>query len=210
MPNNMPEFEDQLPELTLLGEDTDQYTKYKLYGTKIEGLYLFDRELYPDDRGSYQEGYRLDPFEKLLDRPITLRQNGNSVNHPYVLRGFHAEPQDKLITPYSGVIFAAIADIRPDSPTFGEYVSFQFDQRDKWKPKKLLFVANGLANSFMTLTEAEYVYHVTSTYKTSEGKRSVRWNDPDINVQWPAEPKLISKADQNNPLLRELFPEKFS
>ena len=56
----------------------------------------------------------------------------------------------------------------------------------------------------------EYFYAVTEVYKTSEGKRAIRWNDPDINIKWPEEPKIISDADANvHPFLRDVFPDKF-
>lgn len=200
-------------DLRLLEENTDPYTSFTLHGTAIDGLYLFQRRLYPDERGSYQELGRTEVFEKHIGRPVTPKQWALSYNKPHVLRGLHAEPQDKVITPWSGVIFTAIADIRPDSKTFGNHVTFTFDQRDPEKAKSTLFVANGLANSFMTLGEenAEYFYVVTSTYQTSEGKRAVRWNDPDLNIQWPNDPTIISADDANkHPYLRQLFPHKFT
>lgn len=207
------QLSDQFPPLTVLAENEDPYTAYTISETKIKGLLVFERKLYPDNRGSFQELGRTKPFEDVLGRSVDVRQWALSFNHPLVLRGLHAEPQDKMITVWSGVIFVAISDIRPDSETFGQYVTFTFDQRDREKPKKTLFVSNGLANSFMVLGEqdAEYFYAVSEGYTSSEGKRAIRWNDPDINIPWPQEPKILSEDDANkHPFLRDVFPEKFS
>jgi dTDP-4-dehydrorhamnose 3,5-epimerase len=204
---------DQLPELEVVKEVTDPYTAYKISKTRISGLFLFERKLYEDERGFYQELGRLEAIEEAVNKKFEIKQWALSYNLPGVLRGLHAEPQDKLITPITGQIFIAIADIRPDSPTFGKYVSFTFDQTNPMKPKKTLIVAEGLANSFLVLGDrpVEYLYAVTDTYQTSEGKKAIRWDDPDLAIKWPETPKIISDADRNDhKTLREMFPEKFT
>ncbi len=165
---------DMLPPLTLLAEDTGKYTEYKIWGTPIEGLLVWDRKRYNDIRGSVQELLKVDELSTVLGRELVIKQSMLSTNEHYgVFRGLHAEPMDKLVTPITGKVFIAIADIRPDSKTFGQYVSFIFDQTDHKKPRKTLVVSNGLANSFLTLTDEEvlYIYAATGSYKTSEGKK---------------------------------------
>ncbi len=195
-------------ELKIIVDDPE----YKIYGTKIKGLLIFERKLFADNRGFYQEFARTPAIEQVLGRPISIKQWALSYNNPGVLRGIHAEPQDKIVTPVTGKIFIAIADIRPDSETFGQYQSFTFDFTDPYTPKKSIVISNGLGNSFMTLGDqpVEYFYAVSEVYKGSEGKRAVAWNDPDLNIAWPQEPKIISDSDKNsNPTLREMFPDKF-
>lgn len=186
--------------------------EYKISGTKIEGLLVFERKLFKDDRGFYQEFARTPAIEQVLGRPLSIKQWALSYNNPGVLRGIHAEPQDKIITPMTGKIFIAIADLRPESETFGQHQTFTFDLSDPYTPKKTLIISNGLGNSFMTLGDqpVEYFYAVSEVYKGSAGKRSIKWNDPDLNITWPQEPKIISESDKNgNQSLREMFPEKF-
>jgi len=206
---------DILPPLKLLAEDKGAYTEYRIWGTEIEGLYLWDRKKYDDDRGSYQELYK-DELERVVGRKIDIHQTSLSRNKPRgVLRGLHGEPMDKLVTPLNGVVFIAVADIRPNSPTFGKYITFTLDQRDDEKNKKSIFVSSGLANSFLTIGDKDgemfnYLYQTTDAYKTSEGKRSVKWDDPDLNIPWPIEPTIMSRVDAaENKSLRSLFPQKF-
>lgn len=206
---------EQMPFMEIVVENTDQYTAYKISKTEIEGLFVFERRLYGpqegDERGFYQEFARTEALAEVLGYEPNVKQWALSYNYPGALRGLHAEPQDKFITLIRGSIFVAIADIRPESKTFGKTVTFLIDQSNPLKPRRTLIVSKGLANSFMTLGDepAEYFYAVTDTYKTSEGKRSIRWDDPDLNIEWPEGRKIISKADRENPSLRELYPDKF-
>lgn len=204
---------DIVPPLHLIAEDTGDYTKYKIWGTPIEGVIVWERHLYPDNRGYYQELSKADEIEKVIGRPLTIKQVSLSFNESKgVLRGIHAEPMDKLVTPLTGKVFIALADIRPSSPTFSKYVVFVFDLANHRKPKKTLVVSNGLGNSFLTLGDEEvmYLYQISEPYKTSEGKRSVKWDDPDLNIPWPIKPLIMSPVDASgNKSLRELFPEKF-
>ncbi|MCL4415946.1 MAG: dTDP-4-dehydrorhamnose 3,5-epimerase family protein [Actinobacteria bacterium] len=185
--------------------------EYKISKTKINGLLIFERKLFSDERGYYQEFARTPAIEEILGRPISIKQWALSYSLPGVLRGIHAEPQDKIVTPMTGKLFVAICDLREDSETFGQYQSFNFDLTDPYTPKKSIVISNGLGNSFMTLgnSPVEYFYAVSEVYKGSEGKRSILWNDQDLKINWPEDPKIISEADKNNPTLRELFPEKF-
>jgi|GEM_PF-258239 len=207
---------DVLPPLRLLAEDPGRYTSFKIWGTLIEGLLVWERTKYDDDRGSYQELSKVDEISRVLCRPVEVKQLSLSRNKPRgVLRGLHAEPIDKIVTPLNGRIFIAIADIRPDSPTFGRTVAFRLDHRDDAKPKRSIVVSSGLANSFLTIGEPDeptihYLYEISEPYRTSEGKRSVKWDDPDLAIPWPIRPEIMSPVDATgNPGLRELFPEKF-
>jgi len=186
--------------------------EYRISKTKIEGLLVFERKLFKDNRGFYQEFARTPAIEKILGRKLEVKQWALSYNNPGVLRGIHAEPQDKVVTPMSGKIFIAIADIRPESPTFGQYHSFNFDLTDPYTPRKTIIISNGLGNSFLTLGDSpvEYFYAVSETYNPNEQKRAVRWNDPDLAIKWPEEPKIMSDDDKSkHPFLKDLFPEKF-
>lgn len=203
-----------MPRLELVVENTDGPTEYKIWkSSEIEGIYVWDRKIYRDERGYYQELIKTEEIGKVLGRPLEIKQIGLSFNEPYgVLRGLHAEPMDKVVMLQSGKVFIAIADIRPDSPTFKKCVTFTLDQTDPRKCKKSIIICNGLANSFLTIgSEAvSYIYAVSEPYQTSDGKRSVKWDDPDINIPWPITPTIMSSVDASgNKSLRELFPEKF-
>lgn len=204
-------------ELTLRAKDDGVYTWHRIWEIDIPGVLVWDRKIYPDDRGSYQELSKLDPLAEVLGREITVKQLSLSRNKAKgVLRGLHAEPMDKIVTPIRGKVFIALADIRENSATFGKYVTFTIDAtevegEDVNEPKTSIVVPEGLGNSFMTCGEQEvwYLYQTSAEYKTSEGKRSVHWKDPDLGIPWPMEPVIISEADRKNPTLRDLFPGRF-
>lgn len=203
---------DVIPAVTLLDEDTGDYTAYRIYETKIKGLLLFERKYYADERGGFQEKFRVEPIEKFWGREINIKQSALSFNKPGVLRGIHAEQMDKLITLVKGEIFIAIVDLRTDSETFGEYVSFTINQTREGKMWRTICLPSGMGNSFLVLGDQDllYDYSVSGVYTTSEGKRAIVWNDPDINISWPEEPRIMSEADRKNQKLRDVFPDKIS
>lgn len=101
---------------------------------------------------------------------------------------------------------AAIADIRPDSPTFGEARTFMLGDPPHGERVRL-FISEGLANSFCTLGEqpVDYLYDVSDYWRPDVSKPSVAWDDPDLAVDWPLADPILSEADAANPTLRELF-----
>ena len=135
-------------------------------------------------------------------------QGNHARSQPGVLRGFHAEPWDKLVYVARGLAMAAIADIRPDSPTFGQVRAFNLGDPPHGERVRL-FVAEGLANSYCTFGDepVDYLYDVSDVWRADVEKPSVAWDDPDLGVQWPVAEPVLSDADQTNPTLRELHPD---
>lgn len=174
--------------------------------TSIPGLLILERPIHEDERGFFREVFHLDELEKVLGYEFRPIQMNHSRSNPKVLRGLHAENWNKLIYPVRGQMFAAIVDIRTDSPTFGKVETFNMDDKDKFG----LFIPKGFANSICAIGEEaiDYVYLV-DTYWDGTDRRAIAWNDPDLNIQWPIENPVLSQRDQNNPKLRDLFPEKF-
>lgn len=174
--------------------------------TSIEGLFILERPTTEDERGFFREVFHLDELEKILGFEFKVVQMNHSKSLPKVLRGLHAENWNKLIYPVTGSAFAAIVDIRPDSPTFMKVETFDFDHS---KPMGL-FIQKGLANSFCVTGDKvfNYVYLVDAYYDGTD-TRAIAYNDPDLNIAWPIKDPIISERDKNNPKLRDLFQEKF-
>ena len=179
-------------------------------GTGIEGLLVVRWETHSDERGFFRQTYQVRELAEVLGREPVLRQGNHSRSAPGVLRGFHAEPWDKLVYVVCGRAFAAVADIRPRSATFGEVRTFLLGEPPGGERLRL-FIAEGLANSFCTLGDepADYVYDVSDYWRPDLPKRSVAWDDPDLAVSWPVDRPVLSEADRSNPTLRELLPEAF-
>jgi dTDP-4-dehydrorhamnose 3,5-epimerase len=173
--------------------------------TDIEGLLLVHWPTHGDDRGFFRQTYQIDEIADALGRVPVLRQGNHSRSQPGVLRGFHAEPWDKLVYAVRGTVFAAVADVRPSSPTFAQARTFLLGDGGE---RIRLFIAEGLANAFCAVGEgpADYVYDVSDYWRPDLNKPSVAWDDPDLAVAWPVDQPLLSDADRANPTLRDLFP----
>jgi dTDP-4-dehydrorhamnose 3,5-epimerase len=175
--------------------------------TSIEGLLVVRWDTHGDERGFFRQTYQASELEAAMGRPLRLRQGNHARSAPGVLRGFHAEPWDKLVQVVRGTAMAAIADIRPESVTFGEVATFHLG--DPPGERLRLFVAAGLGNAYCTYgdTEVDYLYDVSQEFPGAVDKRAVRWDDPDLAVAWPVDTPIVSEADSANPSLRERFPD---
>jgi dTDP-4-dehydrorhamnose 3,5-epimerase len=175
--------------------------------TTIPGLLVVRFDAQGDERGFFRQTYQAGELEAALGRPLRLRQGNHARSLPGVLRGFHAEPWDKLVHVARGSAFAAIADIREDSVTFGEVATFWLG--DPPGERLRLFVSVGLANAYATVgdDEVDYLYDVSEEWSPQADKRAVAWDDPDLGVDWPLADPVLSDADRANPRLRERSPD---
>ena len=176
--------------------------------TDIEGLLVVRWPTHGDERGFFRQTYQVAEIGAALGREPVLRQGNHSRSDPGVLRGFHAEPWDKLVYVVRGQAMAAIADIRPQSPTFGAARTFRLGEPPHGERIRL-FIAQGLANSFLTLgtEQVDYLYDVSDYWRPDVEKPSIAWDDPDLAVAWPVADPVLSDADRANPKLRELVPD---
>jgi dTDP-4-dehydrorhamnose 3,5-epimerase len=171
--------------------------------TAIQGLYLVQWTRFPDERGFFKHSYQLHELEEAVGRPVLLRQGNHSRSHPGVLRGFHAEPWDKLIYVVRGRARCVVADVRPDSPTFGTHVAFELG--DEPGAYDRIFVEQGLANAFYAYDEVDYLNDVSREFDPSD-RNGFAWNDPTLAIEWPTDSPILSEADAHLPTLRERFP----
>ncbi|MGI9018209.1 MAG: dTDP-4-dehydrorhamnose 3,5-epimerase family protein [Euzebya sp.] len=176
--------------------------------TDIDGLLVIRWDTHGDERGFFRQTYQVSELSQAMGREVVLRQGNHSHSVPGVLRGFHAEPWDKLIYVVKGVAMAAIADIRPQSPTFGEVRSFMLGEPPEGERTRL-FIPQGLANSFLTMgtQDVDYLYDVSGYWQAGVAQPAVAWDDPDLAVEWPVADPILSDKDRGNPTLREMFPD---
>jgi len=185
----------------------DQETGATIITYDIPHLLLIKRKVYEDERGFFSEVFHMEDIKKYTGIDFQPVRMNHSCSLPRVIRGLHSEDMNKLIYPVSGKMFAAIADVKPESPTFGKVETFYFDESDS----KALFIPKGVANSICVVGEepVEYIYLVDEHYHQGTVNKGIAWNDPDLNIKWPIENPIISKRDRNNPTLKKLFSEKF-
>ena len=163
----------------------------------IPEVILFTPKVFGDERGFFFESYNQQVFENLTGLKRNFVQNNHSKSQQGVLRGLHYQlppkTQGKLVRVTQGEVFDVVVDIRKSSATFGKWVGALLSAENKQQ----LWVPEGFAHGFVTLTEtAEFLYQTTDYY-APELERSIAWNDPAIGIEWPitAAP-LLSGKDQ--------------
>ena len=171
----------------------------------LDGVWLFERHTFADERGFFHEAFRLDDVEASVGRTLRFVQMNHSRSRRGALRGLHAEHWDKLVYLTAGHVFVALADVRPHSPTFAQIETHWLDE----STRRTVFIPAGVAHGYCVVSdEADYTYQVTAYYDGSD-RRAVAWNDPDLGVPWPIADPIVSERDRTAPRLRALFPERF-
>lgn len=167
----------------------------KFISTKIPDVFIIEPKIFGDERGFFTETFRADLFENVTgSRPFVQDNHSRSVRG--ILRGLHYQigrPQGKLVRVVRGAVFDVAVDLRSSSDTFGQWVGVELSEDNK----RQLWVPEGFAHGFYTLTEfADFVYKCTDYYLPAQ-ERCLLWNDPDINIDWPIQlnssPKLSEK-----------------
>ncbi|NOZ12526.1 MAG: dTDP-4-dehydrorhamnose 3,5-epimerase [Acidobacteria bacterium] len=166
----------------------------------IEDVLLILPDVYPDNRGWFKEAYKRDEFAMHGIGPFV--QDNVSFSACGVLRGLHfqspPEAQGKLVSCLLGEIRDVAVDIRKESPTFGKWVAEHLSAENH----RMLWLPAGFAHGFVVLSETALVmYKVTAPY-TPELDRGIRWNDPDLAIDWQIEHPVISSKDKNLPFLK--------
>lgn len=166
----------------------------KITPTKIADVVLIEPKVYPDGRGFFFESYQKQRFVE-AGIPFDFVQDNHSKSTQGVLRGLHyqiQQPQGKLVRVIAGEIFDVAVDIREKSPTFGKWVGDYLSADNR----KMIWVPAGFAHGFfVTSPEAEIIYKTTDYY-APQWERTISWNDPTINIDWPtdnADPVLSPK-----------------
>lgn len=174
----------------------------KVTPLEIADVLLIEPDVFGDARGYFLEAFNARRYREIgIDQPFV--QDNVSVSARGVLRGLHFQqpnPQGKLVQVMSGEVFDVAVDLRPHSASFGRWVAATLTGTNHHQ----LWLPPGFAHGFLVLSDsAMFAYKCTALYdKASE--RSVRWNDPDIGIRWPASDVQLSDKDAGAPLLRDL------
>lgn len=185
-----------------------------VYKTEIPDLLFIASHKHIDYRGHYAELLRLPELVKAVGKQFTPVQINHSHSHKHVVRGFHAENWNKLVTIVHGYCFCVYVDVRPESKTFGKSVVIRLGNDDQALYGSV-FIPAGVANSALALTEpVEYLYFVDQLYSERDpnGDVSLSLFDEDIAVPWPISQSkmIVSERDRNSITLRQMFPDAFS
>ena len=183
----------------------DQAWPEMIQTTEIPGILIYERQSFSDERGFFHEVVEMRDLEKALGKTISGVQWNHARSHPRVIRGFHAEPWEKLIYVVKGKVMAVFVDFRADSPTFGKTLKINLDSQSR----KAIYLPLGIGNSYCNIgdDDVEYMYLVTDYY-ANKPTPSVNLQDPVLTRQfggWPVINPIISEKDKQNPLFKEKF-----
>ncbi|MFB6158482.1 MAG: dTDP-4-dehydrorhamnose 3,5-epimerase [Candidatus Nanohalobium sp.] len=174
---------------------------------ELKDVKIVKPEVFEDERGFFMETYVKEKFkERGIDTEFV--QEGHSKSEQGVLRGLHYQKgehaQAKLVRCTRGVIIDVIADLRKDSKTFGETLKVILSEHNK----KMLWIPQGFAHGFYTLSEtAEVQYKLNSGYKP-EKEAGIIWKDPELDIDWPDNNPKLSHKDEDWPTLEEAKKER--
>lgn len=164
--------------------------------TTLKGAYLIEPERIEDDRGFFARTFCQKEFKVRGLNPNMLQCSISFNKMKGTLRGLHyqAIPHEeaKLIRCTRGVIYDVIVDLRPESPTYRQWIAIELTQESR----TAIYVPEGFAHGFQTLTDNAEVYYQISQFHHPEAARGVRWNDPAFGIAWPEDQRIISSRDQ--------------
>ncbi len=170
---------------------------------RIPGAWSFTPVQHADDRGVFLEWYRHEIVAATVGHPLYLAQANHSVSKRDVLRGIHFAQvppgQAKYVYCPRGAVLDFVIDIRPGSPTFGEYDVAQLDDVDR----RAVYVSEGLGHAFVSLADDSVVAYLCSASFNPDREHGINPMDPDLAIDWRVEAPLLSPRDAAGPSLKE-------
>ena len=176
--------------------------------TRLADVLILEPKVFGDDRGFFYESFNARAFADATGCALQFVQDNHSRSARGVLRGLHyqiEQAQGKLVRVTAGEVLDVAVDIRRHSPTFGQWTSVHLSAQNQ----RQLWIPPGFAHGFVVLSDsADFLYKTTDYYAPS-AERCIRWDDPQLAIDWEFEgTPILSSKDQNGKLLHEadLFP----
>lgn len=181
--------------------------KFKKLETKLKGVYILEPTVFEDHRGFFMESYNKKDFEEIGLSYDFVQDNHSLSIKAGVLRGLHFQlnpkAQTKVVRVLEGAIYDVVVDLRKGSPTFGKWQGFILTSENK----RQILVPKGFAHGILTLVPNTQIMYKVDEYYSPKHDRSIRWNDPDLAIDWPVSKPILSEKDANAPFLKEIIDE---
>ena len=177
----------------------------KATSTAIPDVMVVEPKVFGDARGFFYESFNQQAFNAATGTNFSFVQDNHSRSCKGVLRGLHYQlpphAQGKLVRVVRGAVWDVAVDIRQGSATFGQWVAQELTEDNH----KQFWIPPGFAHGFVVLSESADFLYKTTNYYAPESDRGVRWNDPQIAIQWPdlGMDWLLSEKDTKQPLLQD-------
>ena len=173
---------------------------------ELAGLLVFEPKVFGDDRGFFMELWNQDRYREAGLSPQFVQDN-LSVSRRGILRGLHFQnptPQGKLVCVLEGEVFDVAVDLRRSSQTFGKW----HGERLSSENKRQFFIPPGFAHGFAVLSETAMFHYKCTEFYSPANEITVRWDDPDLGIQWPLQDPVISEKDGKGHRLRDVPTDK--
>jgi dTDP-4-dehydrorhamnose 3,5-epimerase len=171
--------------------------------TELNGVKIIEPDVFADQRGWFFESYSAWKMDQLGISVIFVQDNHSYSERKGVIRGLHFqnEPmaQSKLVRCTHGSVMDCAVDIRIGSPDYRKWVSVELSSTNK----KMLFIPKGFAHGFLTLEDDSEIQYKVDNFYSKEHDRSIRFDDPEIGIDWGVSEPLLSDKDAAAPLLSE-------
>jgi len=169
--------------------------------TNIPDVFILEPKVFGDERGFFMESFNQEKWQELTGLETTFVQDNHSRSSRGVLRGLHyqiQQPQGKLVRCVVGEVFDVAVDIRKSSPTFGQWTGVVLSAENKQQ----FWVPPGFAHGFMVMSESADFLYKTTEYYAPQHERCIRWDDPELGIEWPWQGQpVMSQKDAVAPLL---------
>lgn len=177
-----------------------------LLKTKLEGVYILIPKVFGDHRGFFMESWSRRAMEEAGLFYDFVQDNHSLSTVKGTLRGIHFQKGDKsqakLVRCVRGAVLDVAVDLRHDSPTYKQWVGVELSEENK----KQLLIPRGFGHGFVTLTDHVEFLYKADNYYAPEADGGIRWNDPDIGVDWGISDPILSEKDTKNPFLKDIAP----
>ena len=174
--------------------------------TKLDGVYILIPKVFGDHRGFFMESWSRRTMEAAGLHYDFVQDNHSLSTVKGTLRGIHFQRGDKaqakLVRCVRGAVLDVAVDLRHDSPTYKQWVAVELSEENK----KQLLIPRGFGHGFVTLTDHVEFLYKADNYYAPEADGGIRWNDPDIAVDWGVEHPILSEKDTKHPFLKDIEP----
>ncbi|ATF49046.1 dTDP-4-dehydrorhamnose 3,5-epimerase [Citrobacter werkmanii] len=174
----------------------------KAISTKFSDVKILVPTVHTDSRGHFYESYNSVDFDTVVGKVISFKQDNQSRSKKDVIRGLHYQlhpnAQGKLVRVLKGEVLDVIVDIRAGSKTLGHWFSINLSDVNNYQ----LWIPEGYAHGFLALTDDVEIFYKTTAYYHPESERTIKWDDPDIGINWGIDTPIISSKDDNGCLFK--------
>ena len=175
---------------------------FRFIKTEIPDVVIIEPRVFADERGFFMETYKRSEFAALGIGENFVQVN-RSKSPKGILRGLHyqkqPQAQGKLVHALAGEIFDVAVDIRQGAPTFGRSVIIELSSKNK----RMLYVPAGFAHGFCVVSDDAEVSYMTTAEYAPECEAGIRWDDPDLAIDWPIASPRLAQRDRLWPCLKD-------